>query len=121
MADWLSISTLEPAAGTYAIARIQQIQDLRERYREPFQTAWAAARLRQAVDSLFARPALAARQIEESLEAAHNTAQQYVRQLEEGGVLREITGQVRDCIYQVDAVLEAIEAPLGQTDQGRSG
>jgi Fic family protein len=97
-----------------AIARIQRIQDLRERYREQFQMARAAARLLQVVDLLFARPVLTVRQVEESLEVTYNTAQQYVQQLEEVGLLREITGQARNRVYQADQVLEAIEAPLGQ-------
>ena len=96
-----------------AIARVQRIQDLRERYREQFQTARAAARLLQVVDLLFARPVLTVGQVGESLGIAYNTAYQYVRQLEEGGLLREITGQARNRVYQADEVLEAIEAPLG--------
>jgi Fic family protein len=97
-----------------AIARIQRIQDLRERYREQFQTARAAARLLQVVDLLFAQPVLTVGQIEAALEIAYNTAHQYIRQLEKAGLLREITGQARNRVYLADEVLEAIEAPLGQ-------
>jgi len=35
-----------------------------------------------------------------------------VRQLEEVGLLREITGQIRNRVYQADQVLEAIETSL---------
>ncbi len=101
-----------------AIARIQRIQKLRERYREQFQTARAAARLLQVVDLLFAQPVLTVRQIEESLDVTYNTAQQYIRQLQEAGVLREITGQARNRVYRADCILEAIEAPPDQAGRG---
>jgi Fic family protein len=95
-----------------AVARAQRIQCLRECYREQFQTARAAARLLQVVDLLFARPLLTVHQVEDTLNVSTPTAQGYINRLEDAGILREITGQARNRVYQADKVLEAIEAPL---------
>jgi Fic family protein len=104
-----------------AVARVQRIQDLRERYREQFQSVRASARLLQLVDLLFARPVLTAGQVGETLGVTAPTAQGYVDRLEEVGVLREITGQARNRIYRADEVLEAIEELLESVPLGQMG
>jgi len=98
-----------------AIARVQRIQDLRERYREQFQATRASARLLQAVDLLFARPIVTAGQMDEALHVTAPTAQSYVDRLEEAGILREITGQARNRVYRADEILDAIEGSLEKT------
>jgi len=95
-----------------AVARAQRMQNLREDYREQFQTARAAARLLQVVDLLFALPLLTVHQVEDTLNVSTPTAQGYINRLEDAGILREITGQARNRVYQADKVLEVIEAPL---------
>jgi Fic family protein len=95
-----------------AVLRAGQLQTLRERYHERFQRMRAAARLLQVVDLLFARPILDISQVAEVLGVSHQSASRYVETLEEEGVLREITGQVRNRVYRADAVLQAIEEPL---------
>lgn len=104
-----------------AVARVQRIQDLRERYREQFQSVRASARLLHLVDLLFARPILTSGQVGETLGVTAPTAQGYVDRLEEAGVLREITGQARNRIYRADEVLEAIEGPLENVPLGPTG
>jgi len=95
-----------------AVVRARRMQNLREDYREQFQTARAAARLLQVVDLLFARPLLTVHQVEDTLNVSTPTAQGYINRLEDAGILREITGQARNRVYQADKILEAIEAPL---------
>lgn len=95
-----------------AVVRAQRMQNLRERYREQFQTARAAARLLQVVDLIFARPLLTVHQVEDTLNVSTPTAQGYINRLKDAGILREITGQARNRVYQADKVLEVIEAPL---------
>jgi len=94
------------------VARAERLQDLRERYRERFQAARTAARLLQVVDLLFAQPVLTIGRVAEDLKVSFPTASQYVDQLEEAGVLREITGQARSRVYRADEVLAVIEGPL---------
>ncbi|MGC9396868.1 MAG: Fic family protein [Anaerolineae bacterium] len=96
-----------------AIARSRRLLDLRERYREQFQNQRAAARLLQVIDYLFARPIITVNslaQAEEDID--YQSAYRYVNTLEGAGILREITGQARNRVYQADAILEAIAAPL---------
>ena len=61
---------------------------------------------------LFARPLLTVHQVKDTLNVSTPTAQGYINRLEDAGILREITGQARNRVYQADKVLEAIEAPL---------
>ena len=95
-----------------AVTRSERLLDLREQTREQLQKARAAARLLQVVDLLFAQPVLTVRQVEAALDVNFSTAQRYVNQLEEAGVLREITGQARNRVYRADKVLHTIEEPL---------
>ena len=95
-----------------AVARSEQLLDLREQTRQQLQTARASARLLQVVDLLFAQPVLTVRQVEAALDVNFSTAQRYVTQLEEVGLLREVTGQARNRVYRADEVLRAIEEPL---------
>lgn len=100
-----------------ALVRAGRLQDLRERYREQFQAERAGARLLQVVDLLFDQPLVTANQVAEALEVSFASANQYVQQLEDAGVLREITGQARNRVYRADEVLAAIEG--GSTAGGR--
>jgi Fic family protein len=102
-----------------AVNRAGRIQALRERYREQFQTARSAARLLQVVDLLFARPVLTANQVATALNVDFSTAQRYVNQLEEAGLVREVTGKARNRVYRADEVLRVIEEPLGSSGEER--
>lgn len=95
-----------------AVTRSLRLLDLREGTRQRLQAARVAARLLQVVDLLFAQPVVTVRQIEGALGVNFSTAQRYVSQLEEVGLLREITGQARNRVYLADEVLRAIEEPL---------
>ena len=110
---WLSFFLRGIAAQARdAVARAGRLQDLRERYREQFQSERAAARLLQTVDLLFAQPLITVREAESALEVNFSTAQRYVDQLEEAGILREITGQARNRVYRAEQIIQAIEEPL---------
>lgn len=95
-----------------AVARARRILDLYERRREQMIAVRAPAGVLQVIDLLFARPLVTVRQIEHDLGITYQSARRYVNQLEEAGVLREITGQARNRVYRADEVLEAIESPL---------
>ena len=111
--DWLGLfRDCVAAQARDAVARARRLQDLRESYREQFQTARAAAGLLQIVDLLFAQPVLTVRQVEAALGVKFSTAQRYVNQLEEANLLHEITGRARNRVYRADEVLRAIEEPL---------
>jgi Fic family protein len=91
-----------------AITRIERLSQLRAAYRERLRTERTAARLLQTLDVLFERPILNIRQLEESLEVPYRTAQRYIERLEEIGILREVTGQARNRLYQADEIINRI-------------
>ena len=92
-----------------AITRIERLGQLRNAYRERLRTERAAARLLQTLDVLFERPILNIRQLEAALVVPYRTAQRYVERLEEIGILREVTGQVRNRLYQADEIVQALD------------
>ncbi len=102
-----------------AVLRSRRLLGLRERYREQFQHQRAAARLLQVTDYLFTRPLVTINGLAEALEEIdYQSAYRYIQSLEAAGVLREITGQARNRVYQADAILDAITAPLpGQEEE----
>jgi Fic family protein len=95
-----------------AVVRVGRLQDLRERYRDQLQGARIPARLSQVVDLLLAQPVLTVRQVESAVGVNFTTAQRYVDQLVDLGMLRESTGQARNRVYRAEEVLRAIEEPL---------
>ena len=96
-----------------AVARSRHLLDLREHYREQFQHRRIAARLLQVIDHLFARPIVTIKGVAEAIEGIdYQSAYRYVNTLESEGILREITGRARNLVYQADAILDVIVAPL---------
>lgn len=98
--------------GFDAVQRTRNLQDLRERYRTQFQTERAAARLLQVIDFLFEQPILNVQRVSSELDVHYPAAKRYVDQLEDAGILTEITGRARDRVYRANEILEAIEKPL---------
>jgi Fic family protein len=96
-----------------ALVRARRLQDLRERYRDQLQVEQTGARLLQVVDLLFDQPLVTVTQVSEALDVTFASANHYVQQLEEAGILREITGQARNRVYRADEVLAAIEGDRG--------
>jgi len=95
-----------------SIYRLRRLQSLRESYRQQFQTSRTAARLLQLIDHLFSQPIFTIPQISEMLDVNYPSAQRYVNHLETAGIVREITGQARNRVYQADEILAAIETPV---------
>jgi Fic family protein len=96
-----------------ALVRARRLQDLRERCRAQLQVEQTGARLLQIVDLLFGQPLVTVTRVSEALDVTFASANHYVQQLEEAGILREITGQARNRIYRADEVLAAIERDRG--------
>ena len=93
-----------------AITRIERLGQLRNAYRERLRTERAGARLMQSLDVLFERPILNIRQLEAAMDVPYRTAERYVERLEEIGILREVTGQARNRLYQADDILQMLES-----------
>jgi Fic family protein len=108
--DWLhfflagvSVQSLD------AIQRITQLQTLYLAYAEKIQIERAAERLIDVLALLFERPIVTVRQVEAALDVPYRSAARYVKKFVQLGILREITGQARNRIFQADEILVAIE------------
>jgi Fic family protein len=108
--DWLhfflmgvSIQSLD------AVQRITQLQALYQAYAEKVQIERATERLTEVLNLLFKRPILTVRQVEAALDVPYRSAVRYVDKFVQLGILREITGQARNRIFQADKILMTIE------------
>jgi Fic family protein len=93
-----------------AITRIERLGKLRDACRERLRRERAAERLLRTLDVLFERPILNIRQLEVALSVPYRTAQRYVERLEAIGILREVTGQARNRLYQADEIIHVLES-----------
>jgi Fic family protein len=108
--DWLhfflmgvSIQSLD------AVQRITQLQALYLAYAEKIQIERAAERLIEVLALLFERPIVTIRQVEAALDVPYRSAARYVEKFVQLGILREITGQSRNRIFQADEILLTVE------------
>jgi len=95
-----------------AVRRSHCLQDLRREYRTRFQATHSSARLLQVVDLLFGVPILTVNQVKEEIDVSFPSANRYIGQLEEAGIVQEITGQTRNRLYRAGEIIRAIEGPM---------
>jgi len=95
-----------------AIRRSSGIQELRRAYRARFQSMQASARILQVVDLLFASPVITVNRVKESLDVSFPSANRYIKQLADEGIVHEITGRTRNRLYRADEILTAIDGRL---------
>ena len=100
-----------------AKARVKALANLRENYRQQLEKERTLKRLMQGIDFIFGQPILTVRQIQSGLKLSNYlSAQRLITKLESLDIIREITGQARNRIYQADEILQAIETPLKRTE-----
>jgi Fic family protein len=93
-----------------AALRIENLQQVRDQYQTRLASRRSATRLAEAVDFLIGNPIFTIRGLQAGLGLTDfKTAQRYVNDLEQAGVLREVTGRKRNRLYRADAVLDAIQ------------
>jgi Fic family protein len=96
-----------------AAIRVQNLGQLRERYRRHLASRRSVVRLSEAVDFLIGNPIFTVRGLQAGMDLADfKTAQRYVVVLEEAGILREVTGRKRNRLYRADEVFNGIKDPL---------
>lgn len=95
-----------------AVRRSHRLHDLRRAYRTRFQTTQSSARLLQVVDLLFGSPILTVNRVKEAIGVSFPSANRYIGQLEEAGIVDEITGQTRNRLYRAGEIIRAIEGPM---------
>lgn len=93
--------------------RVKTLAGLRENYRHQLEKERTSERLMQAVDFIMGQPVLSVRQLEAGMKLSNYiSAQRLVAKLEKHGILKEVTGQARNRIYQAGEVLRAILEPI---------
>lgn len=111
--DWLHFFLLGVSIQSQdADRRITHLQALYHAYAEQIQIERAAERLSEVLSLLFERPIVTVRQVEATLNVPYRSAARYVEKFVQLGILREITGQARNRIFQADEILSTIEGNL---------
>ena len=89
--------------------RVKTLARLRKNYSRQLEKERTSERLMQAIDFIMGQPILSVRQLEAGLDLNNYlSAQRLVAKLEKHGILREVTGQARNRIYQAGEILQAI-------------
>jgi len=92
-----------------AIKRVRAFQALRLRYQSLLSKERDAGRLMKVVDFLIGQPLVSIRQVQAGLEVADfKIAQRYVKKLEKVGILREVTGRLRNRLYREDDIMKIV-------------
>ena len=100
-----------------AIRRSHRIQDLRREYRKRFQAMRSSTKLLQVVDLLFGAPVLSVNQVKDAVGVSFPSANRYIKQLEDAGIIHEITGQSRNRLYRAEEILSTIEGSLDTSER----
>jgi Fic family protein len=96
-----------------AAIRVQNLQQLRERYHNILADRRSAKHLMDVVDFLIGNPIITVRGLQAGLELADfKTGQRYVAVLVNAGILREVTGRKRNRLFRADEIFDAIQKSL---------
>ncbi len=105
-------STAREAAET-----AERIFDLREHHRGQVIEQQMGQNALRLISLLFARPIVNVKLVQIELGVAWATANKLIGQLEELGVVREITGQKRSRVFRYDPYLDLFDEPAGGADE----
>lgn len=95
-----------------AFSRASELLDLRDEYRDRYQDD--ANSVSQLSMEIFSKPYLTVTEASEILEMTYRTANYAVKQLEDDGVLEEITGQQRNRVFRAKEVFDIIQKPVDE-------
>ena len=101
-----------------AIARCQELLDLRDSYRARLQAIRGSAALLRLADLLFERPAITIRQAAAALGVTFKSAGRNVEKLVDEAILSEVTGQSRNRVFLAREIVRILDRPEG-ADGGR--
>jgi Fic family protein len=91
--------------------RIARLSTLREVYQQRFAAERTRQKLADLVDYLIGTPITSIRQVQENLKiGSYTTVQRQIEILESMGIVREITGQHRNRLYQADEIIRILNS-----------
>lgn len=91
------------------VNRLEGLQVLRTNYETIIVANRNPSRMSSVIDFLFSRPILSVKQLAVELNIPVKTAGDYIDQLVMAGVVKEITGNSRNRIYQADDIFNALK------------
>ena len=111
--DWLSwlrwfLRGVEVTARD-AAARAEKLIAMREKYRGRLAHKATATRL---LDKLFINPYVSLRRARQALDCTSPTALKAISEIEQQGILREVTGSRRNRLYVARDILDLLQAPI---------
>ena len=93
-----------------ASRRLQNLEQMRVRFRKKFALQRDKEKLGRVVDHLISAPITSITGLQQGLKlGSYRTAQRYLEKLEKLGIVREATGKGRNRLYFADEVLKALE------------
>jgi len=95
----------------------ERIFDLREHHRSQVVERHMGQNALRLISLLFARPVVNVKLVQTELRLAWATANKLLGQLEELGMVREITGQKRSRVFRYDPYLDLFNEPGGGADE----
>lgn len=91
--------------------RSKELLELRDEYRESYQGRRSETLL-AIVYGLFKNPVITIKQAEERADVGYQAARKAIYELEEDGVLTEVTGKERYKVYHANEIIGVIERPV---------
>jgi Fic family protein len=92
-------------SATESLEQTDALLAMRERYHNQFRAARSFGVLQQLIDNLFASPSTTMTATAKALKITPAAASANIRKLQEGGVLREVTGRKRDQVFVAHEIL----------------
>ncbi|MGH2534513.1 MAG: Fic family protein [Thermomicrobiales bacterium] len=99
----------EQAADAYTV--VTKLLDLREGWRQRYQTGRTPAHLLPTIDRLFAHPITSAPKLAADLALRIEQVQRVIDRLQRDNILTEITGQKRNRLYAATQIMELLTNP----------
>lgn len=78
------------------------------RYRERLRSMVGSVNAARSMDLLFKNPYITNADVAEGIGVSRPTAEKVIAELEEAGIIREVTGKMRNRVYRADGVLEIL-------------
>lgn len=94
------------------VERSAQLLSLHEEWIAICQKARASALLTKVIDTLFSNPFITNSRIAELLDVYPQSAQNTISQLQQQGILTEITGRARNRVYVARRILDILDEPI---------
>jgi Fic family protein len=93
-----------------SLAQADALLKLRQQYHDRFRSARSFGALQQLIDNLFVSPSTTMTATAKALKITPAAASANIRKLQQGGVLREMTGRKRDQIFVAHEILRFMGA-----------